>query len=176
LLAGGAGGAIAATTSESGMAPTPLTTISRSAGGWNGYGYGWGSGVNGWRGPATGVGWGAWGVGSKIGGAGCRSLVRSGRRAAETYLGLGASQLDSRLQSGKTLAEIVSGQGQSVGGLEHAIEAAVGDSVNTDSTLSASQKSSIIANLRSFVDSAVTGTWHGAVGLRYAGPTTGGGW
>ena len=117
---------------------------------------------------------GAWAARSAAPAAG--SLARSGRRAAETYLGLGASQLDSRLQSGKTLAEIASGQGQSVGGLEHAIEAAVADSVNTDSTLSASQKSSIIANLSSFVDSAVTGTWHSAVGLRYAGPTTGGGW
>jgi len=176
LLAGGAGGAIAATTSGSGIAPTSLTTMSRPAGGWDGYGYGWGGGASGWQAPATGVGWGPWGGGTNIGGTVCRSLARSGRRAAEAYLGLRASQLDSRVQSGQTLAEIALSQGESVAGLEHAIETAVTDSVNADRRLSANQKSSIIANLSSFVDWVVTGTWDGAVGGGPGGPPTGGGW
>jgi hypothetical protein len=107
------------------------------------------------------------------------SLARSGRQAAQTYLGLSASQLHSRLQSGKTLAEIASSQGKSVAGLESAIESAVTDGVNADSALSASQKSSIIEHLTSFVDSVVTGTWDGAARPWQGGPDgpmTGGGW
>jgi hypothetical protein len=142
VLAGGAGGAIAATTSGSKIATTSSTTSSRTTGGWGGYGYGWG-----WM-----------------------SFARSGRQAALTYLGLSGSRLDSRLRSGKTLAGIASGQGESVAGLESAIESAVADSVNTDSALSASQESSLIANLRSFVDSVVTGTWDDAPGPWQGGP------
>jgi hypothetical protein len=179
VLAGGAGGAIAATTSGSTTASTSSTTTSRATGGWNGYGYGWGGGGTGWRDPATGVSWGGWGNDTNIGGTRWTSLARSGRQAAQTYLGLSASQLHSLLQSGKTLAEIASSQGKSVAGLERAIETAVTDSVNADSALSASQKSSIIANLRIFVDSVVTGTWDGAAGPWHGGPDgpmTSGGW
>lgn len=171
VLAGGAGGAIAATTSGSRTASTSSTTTSRATGGWDGYGYGWGGGA-GWRDPAAGSGSGAWGNDTNTGGMRWTSLVRSGRRAALTYLGLSASELHSRLQSGKTLAEIASSEGKSVAGLERTIEAAVADSVNTDGALSASQRSSIIANLTNVVDSVVTGTWHGGP----AGPMTSGGW
>jgi hypothetical protein len=178
LLAGGAGGAIAATTAGSRVTTTPSTTTSSPTRGWDGYGYGWGDGANGWRGPATQGGWGAPGSDTNIAGLRCGSLARSGRQASEAYLGLSASQLDSRLQSGKTLAEIAASQGASVAGLERAIEAAVTDSVNADSTLSSRQKSSIIASLKSVVDSIVTGTWDGPVGPRpgWSGGPTGAGW
>jgi len=188
VLAGGAGGAIAATRPASTTARAYSTTMPSTKGGWGGYGYGWGGcatgwqapasgsgwdgGATGWRDPATGSGWGAWSSNPNIGDIDWPSLARSGRRAAQTYLGLSASQLRSRLQSGHTLAEIASRQGRSDTGLKSAIQVAVTDTVNADSGLSASQKSSIIAHLRSFVDAVVTGTWHGEPG----GPTTSGGW
>ena len=180
VLAGGAGGAVAATTSAGSTTASPSsTTTSSPTGGWDGYGYGWGGGGTGWRDPATGVGRSGWGRDTNTGGMRWTSLARSGRQAAQTYLGLSASQLHSRLQSGKTLAEIASSQGKSVAGLESAIESAVTNGVKADSALSASQKSSIIANLRSFVDSVVTGTWDGAARPSHGGPDgpmTGGGW
>jgi hypothetical protein len=107
-----------------------------------------------------------------MGGIGWPSVARSARQAAQTYLGLSASQLRSRRQSGKTLAEIASSPGRSVAGLKSAIETAVTDSVSADSALSASQKSSIIDHLRAFVDAVVTGTWRGEPD----GPMTSGGW
>ena len=114
-----------------------------------------------------------------MGSMGWLSLVRLGRQAAQTYLGLSGTQLRSRLQSGTTLAQIASGQGKSVAGLENAIEAAVTDGVNADSALTASQKSSIIAGLTGVVGSLVTGTWDGPAGPWQgtgAGPMTSGGW
>jgi hypothetical protein len=171
VLAGGASGAIGATTSGSRIASASSTTSSRTTGGWDGYGYGWGGG-GGWRDPTSGVAWSGWGSDTNIGGMRRTSFARSGREAAQIYLGLSASRLHSRLQSGKTLAEIASGQGKAVAGLESAIETALTDSVNADSALSASQKSSIIANLTNVVDSAVTDTWKRGP----AGPMTSGGW
>jgi hypothetical protein len=176
-LAGGAGGAIAATPSASRTASTSSTTTSSPTGGWERDGYGWGGA--GWRGPQTGVRWGGSGSDTNISGMGWLSLVRSGRQAAQTYLGLSGAQLRSRLQSGKTLAEIASGQGKSVAGLENAIESAVTDGVNADRGLTASQKSSIMASLTSVVESVVSGTWDAAAGPWHggpAGPMTSGGW
>jgi hypothetical protein len=170
VLAGGAGGAIAATTSGSRTAST--SSSSRATGGWDRYGYGWGGGGTGWRDRATGGGWGAWGSDTNISGMRWTRVARSGRQAAQTYLGLSASHLHSRLQSGKTLAEIASSQGKSVAGLEGAIDSAVTDSVSADSALSTGQKSSIVANLTNVVDWVVTGTWHRGP----AGPMTSGGW
>jgi len=135
-----------------------IVVVSR---GGDGYGNGWGAGGAGWRDSATGVGWGAW-SGDPTGGMRWSSFARSGRQAAQAYLGLSTSGLRSRLQSGKTLAEIASGQGKSVAGLQSAIESAVTDTVDADTALSASQKSSIIANLTSVVDSVIAGTWHDA--------------
>lgn len=157
VLAGGAGGAVGATTPGSSTASASWTTTSRVTGGWDGYGYGWGGGTAG-RDPATGDGWGAWGNDTNVDGMRWTSLARSARHAALSYLGLSVSALRSRLQSGKTLAEIASSHGKSVAGLERTIETAVTDSVNADSALSASQKSSIIAKLTNVVDSVVTGT------------------
>jgi hypothetical protein len=179
VLAGGAGGAIAASTSGSRIATTPSTTTSTATRGWTAHGYGWGVGANGLRGPGTRGDSGASGSDTNIAGTRCESLARSSRRASQAYLGMSASQVDSRWQSGKTLAEIASSQGKSVAGLERAIDTAVTDSVNADSALSSSQKSSIIANLKSIVDSVITGTWDGPVGPRPGwpgGPMTGAGW
>ena len=131
VLAGSAGGAIAATTSGAPMASTSSTWTSMATGGSDGYGYAW---RGGWQDRATGVGWS--GVDGDSGAIRWRGFAQSGRQAAQTYLGLSASQLDSRLRSGETLAEIASNQGQSAAGLESAIETAVINSVNTDSALS----------------------------------------
>jgi hypothetical protein len=175
VLAGGAGGAIAATTTGSRIATTSSTTTSRTTGDRDGHGYGWGGGGTAWGDPATGSGWGAWGNDTTLGAKRWTSLTRPGRQAAQTYLGLSASQLQSRLQSGKTLAEIAAGQGKSAAGLERAIETALTDSVNADSALSASQKSSIIANLTSCLDAVITNPWDGAWQGGPAGPMTAGG-
>lgn len=179
VLAGGAGGAIASTTSGPTIASTSSSTTSRATGGWDGYGSGWGGGDAGWRYPATASGRSGWGSDTNIGGMPWMSVARSGRQAAQTYLGLSASQLRSRLQSGKTLAEIASGRGKSVAGLQSAIETAVTDSVDANSALTASQKSSVIADLTNFVHSVVTGTWHDAADSWHGGPDgpmTSGGW
>ena len=176
VLAGGAGGALAATTSASRTVSTSSTTSSSATGGERD-GYGWGGAA--WRGPQTGIRWGGSGSDTNIGSMGWLSLVRSGRQAALTYLGLSGTQLRSRRQSGKTLAQIASGQGKSVAGLESAIESAVTDSVNANSALTAGQKSSIIASLTGVVESLVTGTWDGAAGPWHGGrggPMTSGGW
>jgi hypothetical protein len=171
VMAGGAGGAIAATTSGAGIASSSLTTTAGATGGWDGYGFGWG-GDTAWQDPTARNGWGGWGHGSNLGALRWTSFVRSGRQAALSYLRLSASQLRSRLQLGKTLGEIASSEGKSTAGLERAIETALADSVNADSALSASQKSSIIASLTNVVDSVVTGTWQGGP----AGPTLDGSW
>ena len=120
-----------------------------------------------------------WGSDTNIRAMRWTSIARSGREAAQTYLGLSASQVRLSLQSGKTLAEIASAEGKSVTGLDSAIKTALTDSVNADSKLSASQKASIIANLRSFVDSIATCTWNAPAGGWHArpdGPMTGRGW
>src|SRR5579863_3511277 len=88
VMAGGAGGAIAATTSGAGIASSPLPTTAGATGGWEGYGFGWG-GDTAWRDPAARNGWGH---GSNIGALRWTSFVRSGRQAALSYLGLSASQ------------------------------------------------------------------------------------
>jgi hypothetical protein len=175
VLAGGAGGALAATTSV--PAVSTSSTTSSSATGWERDGYSWGGA--GWRGPQTGVRWGGSASDPNIGSIGWLSVVRSGRQAAQTYLGLSGTQLRSLRQSGKTLAQIASGQGKSVAGLENAIESAVTDGVNADSALTASQRSSVLASLTGVVESLVTGTWDGAAGPWHgggAGPMTSGGW
>ena len=65
VLAGGAGGAIAATTSGSSDRKHVLATTSRAPGGWDRYGYGWGGGGTGWRAPATAARLGRTGTASR---------------------------------------------------------------------------------------------------------------
>jgi hypothetical protein len=198
VLAGGAAGAVAATSSTTTSTASSTASSGRSGSlyrwggpgrvdgwgggagwggagwggpGWGGPGSGWG-GDAGWRGAATGAGWGPWASGTWPGGARLTRIVRSARRAAEAYLGLSASQLGPRLRSGRTLAEIASSRGKSAAGLERAIETAVRSELDADSTLTAGQRSSILAHLSTVVDSVVTGAWPGGP----VGPMTGGGW
>lgn len=157
-LAGGAGGAIAATTG-SGSGVTSKTS-SWAAGGWSGPGP-WGANNSGWRGPS---GWngssGSPGYGGAWAGyAGARAAVaRVGREAAQSYLGLSASDLQSRLDSGRTLAQIASDRGRSVPGLESTIETAARRGIASDSALSADAKSTLLAHVRTVVDAVVAGT------------------
>jgi hypothetical protein len=174
VLAGGAGGALAATTAPSSRAGTASTTNRSLTGGWGRYGGGFGT-ATAWPYPGTGSGWGSrpgWGAGANTGALDWLSAARSGRRAALTYLGLSASQLRSRLRSRQPLAQIAAGQGKSVTGLKRAVETSIAGTVDADSALSAAQRSSIIARLDNVVDSIVTGTWYGAP----AGPPMSGGW
>ncbi len=59
VLAGGAGGAIAATRSGSRTASTSSSTTWSAPGGWDRYRYGWAGGGTAWRDPSTTVGWDA---------------------------------------------------------------------------------------------------------------------
>lgn len=81
--------------------------------------------------------------------------------AAASYLGLSQPQLESRLNGGKTLAEIARDQGKSVDGLVDALYAAQKNKLDdavTAGRLTKSQEQSILADvkthIRDFVDNA----------------------
>ena len=84
-----------------------------------------------------------------------------GLDAAATYLGLTEAQLHSRLESGKTLAEIAKAQGKSVDGLKDALvkEAKMKlDAAVTAGRLSSAEEQRILADLQQHVDDLVNGT------------------
>lgn len=83
-----------------------------------------------------------------------------GLDAAASYLGLTEAQLHSRIESGKTLAEIAKAQGKSVDGLKDAL---VGDAkTHLDAAVKAGRLSSaeeqrVLADLRQRIDDLVNG-------------------
>jgi len=78
-------------------------------------------------------------------------------KAIAGYLGLSQDQLRSKVESGKSLADVAGEQGKSVAGLEAAIVKAVTSQVNS-SNLSADQKSMIISAVKSHVGQIVNAT------------------
>ncbi|MGA2924842.1 MAG: hypothetical protein ABSG43_02420 [Solirubrobacteraceae bacterium] len=128
-LAGGAGGALAAT---NGSTSTTSTTTTPAA--------------------AFGFGHGFFGAGHYAGN--CGAIFS----AAASYLGVSQSALQTQLQDGKTLAQVANTRGKSVSGLEDAMTTALTNSVNADSGLTAAQKSAILAQARSHVDAIVSST------------------
>ena len=90
--------------------------------------------------------------------------------AAASYLGLSQTQLQTQLQSGKTLAQIARAQGKSVSGLEGAMIEAITNKIDANNALSSSQKASILAQMKQRLATKVNTTCPRASG---AGPTGG---
>jgi polyhydroxyalkanoate synthesis regulator phasin len=81
--------------------------------------------------------------------------------AVAGYLGLTESELRTQLESGKTLAEIASGQGKSVDGLKAAILAEAKshlDEAVAAGKLSSAQAEQMLADLKSHIDDLVNRT------------------
>lgn len=98
-------------------------------------------------------------------------------KAAAAYLGLSQSQLLSRLQAGKSLAEVATAQGKSVSGLKNAILTAATSQINASTRLSAAQKAQEISELKSRLDTIVNQTHPGGLGMPGMGsPGRGAGW
>ena len=83
-----------------------------------------------------------------------------GLDAAASYLGLTEDQLHSRLESGKTLAEIAKAQGKSVDGLKDALVKDAKtklDAAVKSGRLSSAEEQRILAGLQQHVDDLVNG-------------------
>lgn len=98
--------------------------------------------------------WG--GCASQFGGMRGMYGIWSGRhpvmQAAAGYLGLSQAQLQTQLQSGKSLAGVAKAQGKPVAGLKDTILGAMTSRINANTTLTASQKAAMLSHLESRVD------------------------
>ncbi len=137
VLAGG-GAAFAAT----GAAPAPAASTSAS--------------------PLCGMGAGH-GDG-QFGGMHAQAGQQTVLAAAARYLGLTQAELRTQLQAGKSFADVAQAQGKPVSGLTDAILAAITSRVNANTRLTAEQKETIIAQVKSRLDTIVNAT-HPADGL-----------
>ncbi len=107
------------------------------------------------------------------GGLGHMGGMRSGQQpvltAAADYLGLSQAQLQSQLQSGKSLADVASAQGKPVSGLKDAILAAMTSQINASTRLSAAQKTAMISEVKSHLDTIVNTTHPYGTGMHQMG-------
>jgi hypothetical protein len=98
--------------------------------------------------------WG--GCASQFGGMRGMYGIWSGRhpvmQAAAGYLGLSQAQLQTQLQSGKSLAGVAKAQGKPVAGLKDTILGAMTSRINANTRLTASQKAAMLSHLESRVD------------------------
>jgi hypothetical protein len=81
--------------------------------------------------------------------------------AAATYLGLTEDQLQTQLQSGKSLADVAKAQGKSVDGLKQALTADLKtklDQAVKDGRLTQSQADAILAKVSASLDDLINGT------------------
>jgi hypothetical protein len=76
--------------------------------------------------------------------------------AAAKYLGLSQADLQAQLQAGKSLADVAKAQGKPVSGLEDAMVAAIKTNLDANSTLTAAQKTAILAVVKGHIDTMVT--------------------
>ena len=159
LLAGGAGIAAAAASTATGRASSPSFTsstapdgdgdMSEMMGGLSGMG----AGMRGMR----------FGQGSPV-------------AAAANYLGLSPADLQKQLRADKSLADIAKSQGRSVSGLEDAMVAAVRKNIDASTTLTAAEKVSVLAQVKSHIDTMVNTTHEAGNGFgRMGGGMMGGG-
>ena len=84
-----------------------------------------------------------------------------GLDAAATYLGLSEDALRTQLQSGKSLADVAKAQNKDVAGLKAAMKAAVTkqlDQAVTDKTLTADERTKILADVDKRLDDIINGT------------------
>ncbi len=158
-LAGGAGGALAASGSSTTTTPASPYGAGQGymGGGYMGGGYMGGGPGHMARGSIGAMRGAALGRGAPF-------------TAAAGYLGLSETQLQTQLQSGKTLAQVANAQGKSVSGLESAMTAAIKQNLDANTTLSATQKASILAQFKDRLDTFVNTTCPRAGG---AGPADG---
>ena len=90
-------------------------------------------------------------------------------KAAADYLGVSQAQLQSQLQSGKSLADVATAQGKSVSGLKNAILAAMTSRTNASTRLSAAAKAAMISELKSHLDEMVNATHPSGMGMHRMG-------
>ncbi len=144
-LAGGAG--VAAAAGPSSSAPSPSGTSTAAPCGDEA------GGVDGMRGMAFGE--------------------HRPMSAAASYLGLSQDELRTELQSGKSLADIAKAQGKSVSGLKNAMIAAVKTNLDANTRLTDEQKTTILAELTSRIDTMVITIHQAGAGLGPMGPGMG---
>jgi len=97
------------------------------------------------------------GFGHRFGG---HDEFHKGLDAAATYLGLTEAQLQSQLESGKSLAEVAKAQNKSVSGLEDALVKDVQDKLDQavkDGRLTKAQEQQMLSGLKQHVDDLVNG-------------------
>ena len=75
--------------------------------------------------------------------------------AAADYLGLTLTELRTQLHSGTSLAGIAEAQGKPVSGLKDAILAAMTSRINADTTLTAQQRTAMINQVKSHLDTMI---------------------
>jgi hypothetical protein len=101
------------------------------------------------------------GLGMLAPGLGGQVGVAVGLDAAASYLGLSEAQLQSELQSGKTLAQIAQAQGKSVDGLKQALLTDAKSHIDqavTDGKITSAQEQQMLNDLSSRLDDIVNGT------------------
>ncbi|WP_328690297.1 hypothetical protein OHA74_14110 [Streptomyces phaeochromogenes] len=94
--------------------------------------------------------------------------------AAAKYLGLSRTDLQSQMHAGKSLADIAKAQGKSVSGLKDAMVTAVKSDLDDNTTLTADQRKTLLAQAKSHIDMMVntthaSGAGHGPMGMRMGG-------
>lgn len=107
------------------------------------------------------------------GGLGHMGGMRSGQQpvisAAAGYLGLSQAQLQTQLQSGRSLADVARAQGKPVSGLKDAILAAMTSWINASTRLSVTQRTAMISEMKSHLDAMVNTTYADGAGMHWMG-------
>lgn len=117
-------------------------------------------------------------------GAGLRGILggkRVGLTAAAKYLGLSETELQARLQAGKSLADVAKDVGKPVSGLQDAIIAAKTSAIEASTELTAEQKTACVERVKSRITTMINkphepGNGHGRWGGHGGGHGHGGGW
>jgi len=102
-------------------------------------------------GPGTGHFGGMYGMGGMHG---MWSGEQPVMKAAADYLGLTQTQLQTQLQSGKSLADVAKAQGKPVSGLKDSILAAMTSRI-ASTALTAEQKAAMLSHMKSHLDAMI---------------------
>lgn len=94
--------------------------------------------------------------------------------AAASYLGLSRAALQQQMHGGESLADIAKAQGRSVAGLKDAMVAMMRKNLDANTALTAAQKSAILAQLNSRVDTMVAMTHSSGMDMDDMGAHMGG--
>jgi hypothetical protein len=100
--------------------------------------------------------------------------------AAAAYLGLSQTELQANLRAGESLADVAKAQGKSVPGLVDAIVGTVKTRLDANTALTAEQKATLLAQVRTHVEAMVSVRHSAGAGAGMGagmghGPMTGGG-